>query len=198
MKRFGLSVVGPALLAVANALVPVPASALTPDPAQVQPRPRQLEGRIVQMGADHFVVRTRGNEQLTIHVRPQTRFLLRNRVVQFTDLRIGSDVTVVAVPERELQIADTVTLAGEEPPPDEGTLIEGEIVRVVGEDQVIVRTAERKEVTVFVDPRTAFLINDRPGRFVDLRAGNNVHVHVNLRDGRHMAHRVIVRPRHEK
>jgi len=150
------------------------------------------------MGSDQFVVRTRGNEQVTFHVRPQTRFMMHNKAVRLTDLRVGADVTVVAAPvlNEQVVIADTVTLVAEEPaPPDEGTLIEGEIVRVVGEDQVIVRTAERKEVIVFVDPRTTFLLNDRPARFTDLRAGVNVHAHVNVRDGRHMAHRVIVQPR---
>jgi hypothetical protein len=55
MKRFWLSVLGPALLAVVNALVPVPASAQTPNPSQVQPRTSRFEGRITQMGSDLFV-----------------------------------------------------------------------------------------------------------------------------------------------
>jgi len=197
MKHFTLSVVGLGLLAC-NALAPLPVAAQARNPVEVRPGSHRVEGKIIRMGPDHFIVRTRGNEELTVHVRPQTRFLRRDQVVQFTDLRVGSDIAVVATPVLNQQVlnADTITIVTEEaPPPAEGTLIEGEIVRVVGEDQVIVRTRERKEVTVFVEPRTTYLLNDQPARFTDLRAGVNVHAHVNVRDGRHMAHRVILQPR---
>jgi len=196
MKRLWLSVVGPAVLAVWIAAAPASVFAQAASPVQVQPRSRQIEGRILQVGSDHLVVRTRGNEQMTVHVRPQTRLLMRNKVIRLTDLRVGADVAVVAVPESDRLFADTVTLVAEEPvPAEEGTLVEGEIVRVIGEDQVLVRTAERKEVIVFVEPRTTYLLNDQPARFTDLRAGVTINAHVNVRDGRHTAHRVIVRPR---
>jgi len=197
MKHFSLSVVGLALLTF-NALAPLPAAAQARNPVEVRPGAHRFEGQVIRMGTDQLIIRTRGNEELTVHVRPQTRFMRQDKVVQLTDLRVGSNVAIVAAPVLNQQVlsADTVTLIGEEPaPPVEGTLIEGEVVRVVGEDQVIVRTAERKEVTVFVEPRTTFLLNDQPARFTDLRAGVTINAHINVRDGRHMAHRVIVRPR---
>src|SRR5437588_55180 len=72
-----------------------------------------------------------------------------------------------------------------QPPPPAGTVLEGQIVRVVGTDQVVLRTADGKEVIVFVTPKTTYLASDQAAVFTDLRPGADVSVNYELRDGRH-------------
>jgi len=194
MKRLLFLVLGLVSLAGMNFLFSLSVSAQPPKPARGKPQTRQIQGQIVKMDARQFVVKTSANEQFTVHVRPQTKFLLKDKVVQLTDLRVGANVTVNALVEGDQPFAESVVLVEEEANPQE-TLIEGEIVRVVAQDQVIVRTAERKEVIVFVDPRTTFLLENRTAKFADLRVGANVHANVHIRDGRHMARQIVVPPR---
>ena len=78
----------------------------------------------------------------------QLRQELKSQIERGT-LRPGQQIP------HERQYAESVILAEEGAVPDEGTLIEGEIVRVIGTDRVVVRTRDRKEVIVLVDPRTA-------------------------------------------
>ncbi len=195
MERSFLGVLGPTLLAVLNGAFALPDPPQPPRPAQVKPQNRQIQGQIVRMDSGQLVVKTRENEHHTLRVRPQTRVVLRDKVVQFNDLRVGANVNVVLVPQGEEIFAESVTVVEELGAPADQTLIEGEIVRVVGEEQVIVRTTDRREVIVFVDPRTKFLLEDRAGRFTDLRVGANVRAHVNVHDGRHMATQIHVPPR---
>jgi len=144
---------------------------------------------------DRSSSKTRGNEELTFRVRPQTKFLLKDKVVQLNALRVGVTVTVTDILEDDRHFADSVVIIEEAVPPQE-TLLEGEIVRVIGQDQVVVRTLERKEVIVFVEPRTTFLLENRAGKFADLRVGAPVRVNVNVQDGRHKARHIVVQPRH--
>jgi len=195
MQRSWWSILGLASLIGLNAVFVPPAAGQPPRPAPVKPQARKLQGQIIRKDAGQIVVRTADREDVIVHLRPQARFLHKDRVVQLADVRVGVPIAVEVMSEGDRLFADTVTLVEEAAPPAEETLIEGEIVRVVGEDQVVVRTLERKEVIVFVDPRTTFLLQDRPGRFVDLRPGANIRAHVNFHDGKHMAHRIVVPPR---
>ena len=196
MKRTLLRILGLASFAVAIALFTVPDSALSPASAQVKAQTRQVQGNIVRMDAGQLVVKTSANEQLTVHVRPQTRFMLKDKLVKVTDLRIGASVTVNAILEGDRHFADSVVIV-DEPLLGQDTLVEGEIVRVIGQDQVLVRTPERKEVIVFVNPQTTFLLENRAGRFVDLRVGAPVRVNVNVHEGRHTARHIVVTPRNK-
>jgi len=196
MKRFCFSIFGLMSLALVNALTALPASAQPPNPTQVRPQTQQFQGKITRMGSGQLIVQTRGNEQVTFHINPRTKLLMNNKVVQLTDLRVGSNVIIVALVEGDRQIAESVTVVTEEAaPPDEGTLLEGEIVRVIGSDQVVIRSVERKEVIVFVDRQTKFLFDNKPGQFTDLRPGAQIRVNFDLRDRRHMARHIVVPPR---
>jgi len=189
MKLSWLRWCGVAALAVAPAFA-LEASGQKPKPAAGKQQTLEIQGRIAKTGQGQFVVATSDSKQITVLTRPQTKFLLNNKTVAFADLRVGTNVTAVYVLEGDRYIADTVTIVTESAA--DGTLIEGEIVRVVGEDQVIVRTPERKEVIVFVDPRTTYMFENRTGRFTDLRPGASVRVDVNIHEGRHTARQIAV------
>jgi hypothetical protein len=195
MKRSWCRVLAPALLAALSAVFALPASAQPPKSAPVKPKSRQVQGKIIRVDKGQFVVETRDKARHTFRVRPQTKFRLKDRVVPFTDLRVGRNVTVDTVLVGEQPFADSVVLLEEDAVSPEDTLLEGEIVRVIGTDQVVVRTPARKEVIVFVDPRTTFLLENRAARFTDLRVGHHVRARVHVRGGRHMARQIMVPPR---
>jgi ribosome maturation factor RimP len=192
MKRSLFSALALASVAVLNAAAVLPAPARAADPPPAKAKARQIQGQIVSTDKEQVVVKTRDNEQLTVRVRPQTKFLLKDKAVQFTDLRVGANVTIDAVVEEDRPFAESIVIVDEAAPAAEATLVEGEIVRVVGTDQVIVRTPERKEVTVFVDPQTTFQLEEKTATFTDLRTGMPVRVDVNVKDGRHMARQIAV------
>ena len=202
MKRSWLYSVG---LGVACALLASPA--FGPSTALAQKREVKVRktvtvrGRVVRReGTDRFVVRE-GKRDVILHVHPKTRFVVRGRPVRFEDIPVGTDISAVYVPEGERFLVNEVTVGEpgavvETPPPvvetpAGGTVLEGEVVRVVGEDQIVMRNAVGKEVIVFVEPRTNFVFNERPGRFVDVRPGERIRINVDVRGGRHFARRVV-------
>jgi plastocyanin len=77
-----------------------------------------------------------------------------------------------------------------DPLPANATTISGEIVRVVGQDQVILRTAAGQETTVYVNPQTTLQLDNRAAVFTDLRAGNNISVQYDVRDNRNLARQI--------
>jgi hypothetical protein len=163
-------------------------------------RATRIDGRVVRVvGPDRFVVRGADNREVILHAGPKTRFLMNNRAARFADLREG--VRVVGdfdvVEGRNLISAVTLTPAAvvEEAPPRE-TVLEGTIVRVLEPDnQFIVLTPAGREVTVFAQPRTTFMLDNRAVRLADLRRGANVRVQFDLRNQRHFARTVVVAPR---
>jgi len=64
----------------------------------------------------------------------------------------------------------------------------------VGQDQVIIRTADGKEVIVYVNPQTTYSFNDKPGKFVDVQPGSEIRVDYDLRDRRIMARSLLGLP----
>jgi len=196
MKRLYLSLFGLASLALGYAVYTLPASAQAPQPRPVQPRPVEIQGKIVRTGTDQFIIQTRDNKQVTLFVNPQTKYVMRSKPALFTDLRVGAPVTVAYSTEGDRLIVTTVNLVEEDvvppPPPAEGTVLEGEVVRVVGQDQVVLRAAGNKEVIVFVDPKTTYVLDNKPAQFVDVRPGARITVNYDLRDQKHFARRVVL------
>jgi len=199
MQRSWLFSVGLATLALLGAGFALESSAQTTQPPPAKGT-REMRGRIVRLAPNQVVVRTTGDKEVVVYTNPQTKYLLNNKVVQFSDLRAGSDVAFVYTLNGDRYIANAVTLVPAQAVPavpgePTGTLLEGQVVRVIGTDQVILRTADKREVAVYVSPQTTYLFENRPGQFVDLRPGADIGVYYNVRDGRHMAHRVVSRPR---
>lgn len=162
----------------------------------VQGTGQQIQGTILRRDNDRFVVRTQDNREVTLITNPQTRFLANNQAMQFNDLRVGGPVTAWYTQDGNNYTVNTVTWANAagqpvQANPGAGTFYEGEIVRVVGSDQVVVRTADNQEVTVYVHPQTTYRFNDQAGRFTDLRPGGRIRVDYELRDRRPFARGIL-------
>jgi len=160
----------------------------------------QIQGRIVRTAPDQFIVETRDNKQVTFYTNPQTRYLQNNKVVRYADLRVGANITAGYVTEGDRYIVNTVTLAPAQPgspvqvegaQAGRANLVEGEIVRVVGKDQVVIRTSDGKEVIVYVSPETRYQLNAKGGEFNDLKAGTTIGVDYDVRDQRNTARQVV-------
>jgi hypothetical protein len=169
---------------------------------------RELRGRIVRTGQDQFVVQTRDNKQVTFYTNPQTRYLSNNRAAAFTDLRQGAEITAAYTMDGDRYLANNVTLIpanaqpetapaqpATQPPQAAATNVEGQVVRVVGSDQVVVKTNDGKEVTVYVTPQTTYTMNNQPWRFTELQPGVPINVYYDVRDRRNIASRVLGLPR---
>src|SRR5688572_8204168 len=71
------------------------------------------------------------------------------------------------------------------------TIVEGKVVKVVGKDQVVLRTTADKEVTVYATPQTIYQITETGGAFTDLKPDAQVAVWYDVRDDRWNATRVV-------
>jgi uncharacterized protein (TIGR03000 family) len=78
-------------------------------------------------------------------------------------------------------------------PSPRGDLVEGRIVRT-GTDQFVVKTSDNREVTVFTNPQTRYMLNQNPGAFTDIRVGNAVNINVTRQGDRPFANMVTIRP----
>ena len=151
----------------------------------------RVRGKITKMeGSDRFVVRTRDNQDVVLVANPQTRYTINGKAGRFADLRVGSDLDVAYVVREDLNVVNTVIIGEPDVALADATLVEGAIVRVVGEDQIVVRDRAEKEVIVFVNPQTKFLLDERPARIVDFRQGANVRINVDVRESRNWARTV--------
>ena len=156
----------------------------------------RVKGKIVKVqGTDQFVVQTTDNKEVPFYTGTSTRYMINGKAARFADFKNGNEVTIMYVPDGDRYVVQQIYV-GDEPKPEE-TFYEGEIVKVVGQDQVVIRTADKKEVIVYVDPKTTYTIGEKDVRFTDLTPGTNVRVDYDLRERRPYARsfRGTVRPR---
>jgi translation initiation factor IF-1 len=158
-----------------------------------------VRGRVVRMQApDQFVVKTTDNKEVIFVANPQTKYVINEKAVKYTDLRVGADVSAVYTVQDNRNLVSAVTVGVAAAQPAEGTPLQGTVVRVVGKDQVIVRTQDNKEVTVYIVPETKYTFNDRPGAFTDLAPGADIRIMYDVRDRRHVARNILGLPRRNK
>jgi hypothetical protein len=74
------------------------------------------------------------------------------------------------------------------------TVVRGHIVRLHGPDRFVVRTPDRREVILHVNPQTRFLHNNRVARFEDLRVGAPIAADFDVVEDRHLARSVTINP----
>jgi translation initiation factor IF-1 len=156
----------------------------------------RVRGEIVRMQApDRFIVRTSDNKEITFVAIPETRIVVNKKAARFSDLKVGAEINAVYTVRDDRFLVSAVTVGEElpapEPAPAEGTLVTGTVVRVVGQDQVIVKTAEEKEVIIYVAPQTKYVFAEQPGRFTDLRPGADIRIQYDVRDRRNVARSII-------
>jgi hypothetical protein len=76
-------------------------------------------------------------------------------------------------------------------PAGNNTFYEGQVVRVVGNDQVVIRTADGKEVIVFVNPQTSYQLDNQAATFNQFQPGVPIRVEYSLRNDRPIASRIL-------
>jgi hypothetical protein len=162
-------------------------------PTPIQGTGTQIRGQVIRSGKDGFVIRGSDNKDMTFRTNPDTRYYSNNKAGRFEDLRIGSNINAWYGPgQNDQYYANTVHVlpadgATTQVPADSNTFYEGQVVRVVGNDQVVLRTADGKEVTVSVNPQTTYRVNDQPATFNQLQAGLPIRVHYSMQNDRPIA-----------
>lgn len=152
----------------------------------------RLRGKIVKLdGDDRFVIRTTDNKEFTLTTTPQAKYVINGKAGRITDLRIGVEVDLGYTVRDDRYYVETVTVGPAATDPAEGTAIQGTVVRIVGEDQVVVKTTDNKEVIIYIQPQTKYLVNDEQARFTDLRSGSIIRVQYDERDQRRLARSIF-------
>src|SRR5258708_2289497 len=76
--------------------------------------------------------------------------------------------------------------------PPKGTKMQGQIVRIQGPNQFVVRTADKREVIVHASDRTKFLLNERTVKFAELQERHNVTVLFDVVNEQNLASSVTI------
>jgi len=156
-----------------------------------------IEGTIVSVNANQVVVRTRDNKELSFMTGPQSRILMNNQPVAFTNLRQGANVSISYITQgnnymiSQMTVQPVQQVQGVEPA-GQATVLTGSVVRVIGNDQVVVRTSDGKEVIVHTMPQTTYTYEDRPVQFQEvIRPGSDLRIQYDTRDNRNVARSIF-------
>ena len=165
-----------------------------------------LEGTIVGVNANQIVIRTRENKEVTFVTGPQSRILMNNQPVAFNNLRPGAQVTISYVTQGNTYMVTQLTVQAVQQvpaaqpaqpvqpaqPAAEATIVTGSVVRAIGNDQVVIRTSDGKEVIVYTGPQTVYKYDDRPVQFQEIiRPGTDLRVQYDVRDNRNYARSIF-------
>jgi len=151
-----------------------------------------VQGKVIRVdGQDRVIVQTDGNKEVVLFANPTTRYTINGRVGRFSDLRLGTNVRADYIVEgnryvvNSFQVGDAPAAVVTEPggnnlgtPPGgaavAGTTVQGRVVRMDGQDRIVVLTNDNKEVVLIANPTTRYTVNGKVGRFSDLRVGTSV------------------------
>ena len=175
--------------------------------AVIQGTGKQLQGRVVSVGNGQFVVSGPNNQNMTFYTNPQTRYYSNNQAAQWSAIKQGATVNTWYDPSQTGQIyANTIAVvpadgqaqpapAAQAPPAANATTYQGQVVRVVGQDQVVIRTSDGKEITVYTNPQTTYSLNNQPATISSFQAGVPVEVNYVMQNGRPYARGILGRRR---
>jgi len=156
---------------------------------------RKFRGRVVKIDAatNQIVAKSEDGKEVTLYVQKTGRFMRNGQAVRMADIQVGSIIEAQYIERDNHWWVDEVTLVTDvTDPAAQGTQIQGTVVRVVGTNQVIVRTSDNKEVTIELVPQTVYTLdNNQPGQLRDFQAGQNVRVQYDVRDRRSIASRIF-------
>jgi len=175
-----------------------------------------VNGRVVRVGQDQFVLQGTDNKQYTFYTNPQSTYWMNNNPAQYSNLQVGSNVSTWYVPQGERYFVSRVNMlpAGAAFPVQDATTTttaqptqavvpqanantnayQGEVIRV-GNNQVVIRTSDGKEIIVYTTPQTTYQLNEQPATFTQLQPGVPVRVDYDLRDQRPYARGIFGRRR---
>jgi hypothetical protein len=160
----------------------------------------ELRGKVIRSANGEIVVRGSDNREMTFRTNPQTRYFSGGRASRFDDVRVGSDINLWYDGSGNNYVVNTLDLipaagATSTTTTTTNNVYEGQVVRVVGNDQVLLRLADGKEITVYVGPQTTYRFNDQPATFNQFQAGVPVEVNYVLQNGRPYARGILGRRR---
>jgi uncharacterized protein (TIGR03000 family) len=112
---------------------------------------------------------------------------MQERVINVTPGRM----TVIDFTQQQ---GEQIPRGPQQPQPlPQDTILEGKILRT-GQDQFVIQTRDKREVTVFTNPETRYLLNNDPAVFTDLRTGTSVNVNFRMDGKRHIGNTITIRP----
>ena len=142
----------------------------------------RVAGKIFRVDNDRVVVETNAGGQLTLHVDAKTEYLRRVPATGYAAMVPGAEFTAAYEQRGErlwitaIDIATNAESRASQPVPVPPTIpvavapYEGEIVRVVGPDQIIVRNLAGIELPIYMTPQTRYELGETAGAFGDLAA----------------------------
>jgi len=123
------------------------------------------------------------------------REMSQERIISVTPGRMATVDFTQQIAEPIRPQAQPVNPAPPNParPLSQDTVLEGKILRTA-QDQFVIQTLDKREVTVYTNPQTRFTINNNPGAFTDLRTGANVNVNFRMDGTRYIGNTITIRP----
>jgi len=156
---------------------------------------RKFRGRVVRIDAanNQIVAKSEDGKEVTLYVQKTGRFMRNGQAVRMADIQVGTIIEAQYLERDNHWWVDEVILVTDvTDPAAQGTTVQGTVVRIVGTNQVIVRTSDNKEVTIELAPQTVYTLdNNQPGQLRDFQAGQNVRVQYDVRDRRSIASRIF-------
>jgi len=156
---------------------------------------RKFRGRVVRIDAatNQIVAKSEDGKEVTLYVQKTGRFMRNGQAVRMADIQVGTIIEAQYLERDNHWWVDEVILVTDATEPAaQGTQLQGTVVRVVGTNQVIIRTSDNKEVTIELAPQTVYTLdNNQPAQFRDVQAGQNVRVQYDVRDRRSIASRIF-------
>jgi len=161
--------------------VQVGGTAQVDNPPPATANERVFRGKVVRAFANNqFTAKSADGREVTFWTQPNQQLVITGKFKRMQDIPVGSEVQVTYADRDNHWYVETITVD----PVDDANTVQGTVVRIVGTDQVIVKTADGKEVTVYVAPQTTYRIDDQPAQFSDFQQGQNIRVITETRDRR--------------
>jgi len=158
---------------------------------------RRFRGRIVSVNAtnNQIVAKTEDGRQVTLFVQKTGRFLRNGQPLRMADLQVGAIVETQYIEQGGHWWVDEVTIVTDnavpEPLPAGTAQVQGVVVRIVGQNQVVIKTADNKEIIIDLAPQTVYTFNNQAGQFRDIQAGQDLRIQYTTRDRRPIASRIF-------
>jgi len=150
-----------------------------------------FRGLVTAKTAETITVKAQTGKEMAFNVNAQSRYTLRDKAITINDIKVGAVVEVRFVDRDSHSWVEELIVNDVSTAEEQGEEYKGVVVRFVGQNQVIIKTADNKEVTVDITPQTTYLLNNQPARVADFPAGAEIRVQYNLRDRRPIARSIL-------
>jgi hypothetical protein len=167
-------------------------------PGQPGINERRFRGRVVTVNAtnNQIVAKSQDGNQVTLFVQKNGRFLRGGQAVRFADVQVGTLIEAQYLERDGHWWVDEVILvtdnaAANPPPAGDATQVQGTVVRIVGQNQVVIKTSDNKELTIDLVPQTVYTFDNQPAQFRDIQTGQDLRIQYTTRDRRSIASRII-------